>query len=103
MIFPPLDKPKKKLRSQHAKGQEGSELKVNQVPSTGEEDKTEVGQEEEEEEAIVKPAAEGTGIPYETRPSQSTIKSNSNYPRNWFSFGFLNGLPDFKINKKCSK
>ena len=33
----------------------------------------------EEEEAIIKPAAEGTGIPYETRPSQSKIKSNSHY------------------------
>ena len=31
-------------------------------------------QEEEEEEAIIRPAAEGTGIPYEKRPSQSTIK-----------------------------
>ena len=48
-------------------------MKVNQVPSTREEDRTEVLQEEEEEEAITKPAAEGTGIPHKTRPSQSTI------------------------------
>ena len=73
MIFPPSDESKKKRRSQHAKGQEGSKLKVNQVPTTREEDRTEVLQEEEEE-AIIKPAAEGTGIPYEARPSQSTIK-----------------------------
>ena len=69
-----MTRPKKKRRSQHAKGQAGSELKVNQVPTTREEeDRTEVLQEEEE--GIIKnPAAEGTGISYETRPSQSTIK-----------------------------
>ena len=71
MIFPPSDESKKKRRCQHAKEQEGSELKVNQVASTREEDRTEVLQEEE---AIIKPAAEGTGIPYKARPSQSTIK-----------------------------
>ena len=48
-------------------------MKENQVPTTREEDRTEVLQEEEEE-AIIKPAAEGTRIPYEERPSQSTIK-----------------------------
>ena len=65
-------------------------MKVNQVPSTREEDRTEVLQEEEEE-AIIKPAAEGTGIPYEARPSQSTIKPHYHnqdlpkpYPRNWY-------------------
>ena len=72
-IYPSSDEPKEKRRSQHAKEQEGSKLKVKQVPSTREEDRTEVLQEEEEE-AIIKPAAEGTGIPCETRPSQSTIK-----------------------------
>ena len=55
---------------------------------TQEEDRTEVLQKEEEE-AIIKPAAKGTGIPYETRPSQSTIKPHyhnqdlpKSYPRN---------------------
>ena len=87
MIFPSSDKSKKKRRSWHAKEQAGSELKVNQVSSTQEEDRTEVLQEEEE--AITKPAAEGTGIPHETRPSQSTIKPHYHsqdlprpYPRN---------------------
>ena len=73
MKFPPSDESKKRRRCQHAKGQEGSELNVNQVPTAREEDRTEVLKEEEEE-AIIKPAAEGTEIPYETRPSQSTIK-----------------------------
>ena len=73
MIISSTTRPKKKRRSQHAKEQAGSELKVNQVPTTREEDRTEVLQEEEEG-TIIKPAAEGTGIPYETRPSQSTIK-----------------------------
>ena len=72
MIFLPSDISKKKRRSQHAKKQEGSELKVNQVPSTQEEDRTEVLQEEEEE-AIIKPAAEGTGIPYK---DQANLQSN---------------------------
>ena len=47
--------------------------KVEGKPSTinSEEDRSEVLPEEE---VITKPAAEGTGIPYETRPSQSTIK-----------------------------
>ena len=75
MIFPPSDKSQKKWRSQHAKEQEGSELKVNQVPSTRKEDRTEVLQEEEEE-AITKPAAEGTGIPYETRQDQVNLQSD---------------------------
>ena len=97
MIFLPSDISKKKRRSQHAKKQDGSELKVNQVPSTQEEDRTEVLQEEEEE-AIVKPAAEGTGIPYKTTPSQSTIKPHYHnqdlpkpYPQkcNKFSYGNL--------------
>ena len=64
-------------------------MKVNQVPSTREEDRTEVLQEEEE--AIIKPAAEGTEIPYETRSSQSTIKPHYHnqdlpkpYPQNNF-------------------
>ena len=48
-------------------------MKVNQVPTAWEEDRTRVLQEEEEE-AIIKPAAEETGIPYKVRPSQSTIK-----------------------------
>ena len=71
---------KKEWRSQHVKEQAGSEPKVNQVPTTQEEDRTEVLQEEEEG-AIIKPAAEGTGIPYETRPSQSTIKTT--LPQPW--------------------
>ena len=60
-------------RSQHAKGQEQPELTVNQVPSTPREDGTEVLQEEE----AVNPATEGTGIPSETRPSQSTINTHT--------------------------
>ena len=55
-------------------------MKVNQVPSTQEEEGTEVLQEEEEE-AIMKPAAEGTRIPYNTRPSQSTIQPHYHKPR----------------------
>ena len=48
-------------------------MKVNQVPSTQEEKgRTEVLQEEE---AIIKPATEGTGIPYDIRPSQSTTET----------------------------
>ena len=54
-------------RSQHAKEQEWSELEVNQVPSTRnkEEERTEVLRNNEEEQS--KPAAEGTGIPYDIK------------------------------------
>ena len=64
---------KKKRRSQHAKGQKRPESTVNQIPSTPREDRTEVLQEEEE----VNPATEGTGIPYETRPNQSTFNTHT--------------------------
>ena len=69
-----MGKPKKKRRSQHAKEQEWSELTVNQAPSIRREDWTEVLPEEEE---IVKPATEGTEIPYEAISSQSTINTHT--------------------------
>ena len=64
---------KKKWRSQHVEEQEWPESTANQVPSTPREDGTDVLQEEEE----LKPATEGTGIPYGARPIQSTINTHT--------------------------
>ena len=94
-----MDKPKKKRRSWHAKEQEWPELTVSSIRR---EDWTEVLPEEEE---IVKPATEGTEIPYEAIPSQSTINTHTTttkiYPKPYPRKYVCSDMQD--LDKSCIK